>query len=124
LGKPLSIIFQNSFDTGKLPDDWKFANICPIFKKGSKTVAGNYKPVSLTSVPYKMMESIIKSLLLIFAESNKLVNNCQHEFVRGRSFLLTYLTALNSGHAHWMRDTELMLYIWTTEKLLALTTWT
>jgi len=47
-------------------------------------------------------------LLLIFAESNKLVNNCQHEFVRGISSLLTYLTTLNSGHAHWMRDTELM----------------
>ena len=33
IAKPLASIFQESFDTGQLPMDWKQANVCPIFKK-------------------------------------------------------------------------------------------
>jgi hypothetical protein len=35
-------------DTGDIPDDWKTANVTPIFKKGTKGCPGNYRPVSLT----------------------------------------------------------------------------
>ena len=59
IAEPLSLIFQQSFDTGIPPTDWKTANIVPIFKKGNRTDKSNYRPVSLTSVPSKIMESIM-----------------------------------------------------------------
>ena len=55
LAKPLSLIFRCSYDTGALPTDWKLANISPVFKKGSRSDPSNYRPISLTSVPCKIM---------------------------------------------------------------------
>ena len=76
------MIYQKSFDTGLLPSDWKSANIVPIFKKGKKSDKSNYRPVSLKSVPCKVMEGIIKENLLSFLQENKMINNDQHGFMR------------------------------------------
>ena len=57
----LTCIFQCSVDTGLLPEDWRHANITPVFKKGDKHLAENYQPVSLTSVSSKLLEHIIVS---------------------------------------------------------------
>ena len=62
---PLTEIFQTSFDEGQLPKDWKLAEVIPIFKKGSKVDPGNYRPVSLTSIPCKVMESIIREYTML-----------------------------------------------------------
>ncbi|KAK4806969.1 hypothetical protein QYF61_027336 [Mycteria americana] len=51
LTKPLSIICQQSWLTGEVPVDWRLANVTHIYKKGRKEDLGNYRPVSLTSVP-------------------------------------------------------------------------
>ncbi|KFW66388.1 hypothetical protein AS28_06403, partial [Pygoscelis adeliae] len=48
LAKPLSIIYQQSWLMGEVPDDWRLANVTPIYKKGRKEDLGNYRPVSLT----------------------------------------------------------------------------
>jgi hypothetical protein len=82
---PLNIIFRKSLDTGQVPSDWRTARVTPIFKKGIKTLASNYRPVSLTSVPCKILEGLIKDNLMQHLTDNNLLNSSQHGFIPGRS---------------------------------------
>ena len=60
LAKPISIIFQKSLEEGTVPDDWKKAIVTPIFNKGSKQSPNNYRPISLTCILCKIMETLIR----------------------------------------------------------------
>ena len=64
LAKPLTIIFNTSIQTGIVPDLWKIGNIIALFKKGNKSDPGNYRPVSLTSVVGKLMEKIVRKVIV------------------------------------------------------------
>jgi hypothetical protein len=55
----LEIIFRKSMTEGTVPEDWRVANVTPIFRKRAKANAGNYRPVSLTSVCSKLMETLM-----------------------------------------------------------------
>ncbi|CAM5155924.1 unnamed protein product [Natator depressus] len=87
IAEPLAIIFENSWRSGEVPDDWKKANVVPIFKKGKKEDPGNYRPVSLTSVPGKIMEQVLKKSILKHLEERKVIRNSQHGFTKGKSCL-------------------------------------
>ena len=92
----LTILFQESFNSGVLPTEWKEANICPIFKKGSRTQPCNYRPVALTSIVCKLMESIVRSKLVDHLERNKLISRHQHGFQKGKSCLTNLLETLEA----------------------------
>ena len=85
LGRPLSIIFNKSSKTGQVPNKWKEASITQIFKKGSKTIAGNYKGISLCSIVCKIMETLIKKLMIKHLDKHELVGKNQHGFVKSES---------------------------------------
>ena len=85
LSKPLTYLFNKSIIDGKLPTDWKSANVSAIFKKGEKSDANNYRPVSLTSIICKVLESIIRDIMQDFLENLCLYSPCQHGFRKNRS---------------------------------------
>jgi hypothetical protein len=89
---PLQKLFIKSMSTCTVPKDWKSALVTPIFKKGAKADPGNYRPVSLTSVPCKIMEGVIKEELMKHLITNRLISDSQHGFIAGRSCTTNLLT--------------------------------
>ena len=59
ISTPLAHVFNMSLQEGIVPFEWKEANIIPLFKNGSRNNSVNYRPVSLTSVICKLLETII-----------------------------------------------------------------
>ena len=75
--------------------DWKRARVSAIYKKGKKSYPGNYRPVSLTSIVCKIMESIVREHIINYMQVNNLFSPNQYGFITGRSTVLQLLTVLD-----------------------------
>jgi hypothetical protein len=85
---PLTNIFNMSVQQQAIPDAWKLANVVPIYKgKGSKLDVTNYRPISLTNVFCKLMESLIRKKVVDFLDTNNLISESQSGFRSCRSTL-------------------------------------
>jgi len=82
---PLKLIYELSLSTGSVPAEWRTADVTPIYKKGPKGEAGNYRPVSLTSIPCKILETIIKDDIMAHLMNHRLIKDSQHGFMPRRS---------------------------------------
>lgn len=85
LAPGITAIFQRSVDDGELPTDWRNANVAPIFKKGDRHLAENYRPVSLTSVLSKQLEHIICHHMLNHLDKHSVLTSLNHGFRSGYS---------------------------------------
>ena len=92
---PITMIFNKSISTGEVPKEWKVAEVTAIFKKGNKQEPGNYRPVSLTSITCKVLESLISDSIRNYFETNSFFTNCQHGFRNHRSCVTQLLEVLN-----------------------------
>ncbi|GAB0207459.1 mitochondrial enolase superfamily member 1 [Grus japonensis] len=78
---------SQSWRTGEVPEDCRKANVIPVFKKGKKEDPGNYRLVSLISIPGKMMEQLILGVINKHVEEKKVIGSGQHGFTKGKSCL-------------------------------------
>ena len=90
----LAKVFNLSLEEVIVPSEWKEANITPLFKKGSRNKPKNYRPVSLTSVVYKLLETLIRDHMVEFLVKHKLINTSQHGFLKSKSCLTNLLCFL------------------------------
>ena len=81
----LALVFQSSLDCGRVPRDWTMAHVVPVFKKGDKSAASNYRPVSLTSICSKALEHILHSNIMDHLEEHNILTDAQHGFRCKRS---------------------------------------
>ena len=112
----LAFIYNESLAQGTVPDDWRQANVAPVYKKGEKYDAANYRPVSLTCICCKTLEHIIVSNINKHLSLENILVDCQHGF-RSRRSCETQLVqffhdmvsnldrALNRGH----RQTDVII---------------
>ena len=94
---------RKSLDEGAVPNDWKTANVSPIFKKGSKNSVNSYRPVSLTSQITKIIEAVLRDHIVAHLERFELIRESQHGFRKGRSCLTNLLVFLDKVSANQYR---------------------
>ena len=88
-------IFQFLLNSGTIPSDWKEAHVAPIFKKGDKSRAENYRPISLTSVVAQLLERIVNDAIHDHLTTHMILSNNQHGFRHNKSVETNLLETYN-----------------------------
>ena len=103
LSKPLALLFKRSFSLGRVPVQWKLANILPVHRANDRDPVDYYRSISLLSIPRKCQERMVYSA--IYPHVSAYLSDWQHGFVKGRStatqLMLTHhkwAKALDEGH--------------------------
>ena len=104
ISSPFCNLFNQSINLGFVPSSYKEANVCPIHKKGDRSIPSNYRPISLLNSKSKLFERLVFKYLYNHLRDNNLLSSLQSGFIPGDSTVnqLTYLyntfcQALDSG---------------------------
>ena len=81
----VTLLFQASLKQDSVPSSWKKATIVPIFKKGCRSSASNYRPISLTSVLCKLCEHVIHCAIIHHLVDHQILTDTQHGLRKRRS---------------------------------------
>ena len=92
---PLGIIYNKSLRQGKVPSLWKRAIVIPLHKKGIRSMPSNYRPVSMTSVFSRLLESILSRKITDHLTRNNLLSRMQHGFMKRRNTSTNQLLMLD-----------------------------
>ncbi|GAB0181361.1 mitochondrial enolase superfamily member 1 [Grus japonensis] len=93
VARPLSIIFEKLWRSGDIPEDLKKAHVTPIYKKSLKEDPGNYRPISLTSIPGKVMEQIL--LGAITSQMKHVIGKSKRGFTKDKLCLTSLIAFYN-----------------------------
>ena len=91
----ITLLFQASLNQGNTPSTWRKALVVPIYKKGSKSDASNYRPIYLTSARCKLCERILHLAILTHLANHKILCDAQQSYIKRRSCDTQLLLALN-----------------------------
>jgi len=92
---PLTLLFNQSFCSGEIPAVWRQAVVTPAFKKGNASEPNNYRPISLTCVCCRVMETVIKKQVIDFLLMNGKINKQQHGFLARHSTCSQIIECVN-----------------------------
>ena len=112
----LALIYDESLAQDNVQDDWRQANVSPVFKKGEKYDVANYRPVLLTYICCKTLEHTLVSNINKHLALDSILADCQHEFRRRRScetqlvqFVHDILSNLDGARNHGHKQTDLII---------------
>ena len=111
VSKFLVPFFQRTIDNGVIPNDWKNANVIPIFKKGDKKDPSNYRPISLTSCTSKILEHVICHHIMTHLDNHNALTDLQHGFRKARSCESQLITTVHDLATNLDKNTQTDLNI-------------
>ena len=103
---------------GKISKEWSLANRCPFLKNGDRSLACNYRPVSLNCVPCKLLEDIVCSNIMTHLDEHKYLSDRQHAFRRRHGCETQLITVINDRAKIVDRDGQVDAFILVFEKAL------
>ena len=95
LTTPVFILFNKSLSEGSLPDIFKKANVTPIHKSGDKSLPKNYRPISVTPILCRLLETIVREVIVQHIKTNDIIINQEYGFREKRGCILQLLTVLD-----------------------------
>ena len=114
LAPSIASLFNLSMKTGKLPDEWKLANVVPIPKNSHIQDVWSYRPISLLSIISKTLERFVHRILMKHLSANLVITNHKYGFRPGRSTVTPLLLATHSWHNHLERRAQVGCFFFLT----------